>query len=215
MRISRNTGGSDSTAGLTLMLLSAIYPILSVVVWSIFGVFLGILILRMIFNYADPNPFGKIGRFGYKIRKVTERWVYPAARFLAMYRIDTRLAPVLTIIIGLVITYFFLQIVNTTFQIIDGFSRSILTANPKMFVGYVLYSLLSLLILFIFFRFIASWFVFTRKTFLAFVMKVTDPIMRPVQRLIPPIGMFDISAMLVLLLIGFLQTIVVRVFEMQ
>ena len=41
---------------------------------------------------------------------------------------------------------------------------------------------------------------------------MTDPILLPVQRLIPPLGMFDISAMLVLLLIGFLQSIVLNVF---
>jgi uncharacterized protein YggT (Ycf19 family) len=46
-------------------------------------------------------------------------------------------------------------------------------------------------------------------------MKVTNPILLPVQRLIPPIGMFDISAMIVLLLIGFLQSLVLKVFVVQ
>ncbi|MEO6051665.1 MAG: YggT family protein [Pyrinomonadaceae bacterium] len=197
------------------MLSALVYPVIFIIVWSLFGVFLGILLLRLIFNYADPNPFGTVGRFGFKVRKFTEKWVYPAARFFAMYRIDTRLAPLLAIFIGLVITYFFTQIVHTTFDIIDGFSKAIVTDNPKMFIGYVLYGLLSLLVLFIFIRFIASWFVSTQKTFFAFVIKVTDPIMRPVQRLIPPIGMFDISAMLVLLVIGLLQSIVLRVFVYQ
>lgn len=194
------------------MLSTLVYPIVSLIIWSLFGIFLGILLLRLIFNYSDPNPFGKVGRFGFKIRKITEKWVYPAARFFAMYRIDTRLAPLLTIFIGLVLTYFFTQIVQNTFAIIDGLSEAIATGNPKKFVGYVLYALLSILILFIFIRFISSWFVFSRKTFLSFVRRVTDPIMLPVQRLIPPIGMFDISAMIVLLLIGFLQSMVIRIF---
>jgi len=170
------------------------------------------LLLRLIFNYSDPNPFGKVGRFGFKVRKFTERWVYPSARFFAMYRIDTRLAPLLTIFIGLVITYFFTQIVGNTFFVIDGLTAGVLAGNPKVILGFILYGLLSLLVLFIFLRFLASWFVFTQKTFFAFVMKVTNPIMIPVQRLIPPIGMFDISAMLVLIVIGFLQNIVLNVF---
>jgi YggT family protein len=197
------------------MLSALVYPIFSLIVWGLFGVFLGMLILRMIFSYTDPNPFGKIGRFGFKVRKVTEKWVYPATRFFAMYRIDTRLAPLLTLFIGLVLTYFFTQIVGSTFDIIDGFSKAVSTGNTKMFIGYVFYALLSILVLFIFIRFIASWFVFTRNTFLGFVKRVTDPIMLPVQRLIPPIGMFDISAMIVLLFIGFLQTLVMRIFVMQ
>ena len=194
------------------MLSLTVYPIFFLIVWSLFGVFLGMLILRLIFNYSDPNPFGKIGRFGFKVRKVTEKWVYPAARFFAMYRINTRLAPLLTMFIGFVFTYFFTQIVGNTFFVIDGLAAGVVTGNPKVIIGFVLYGLLSILVLFIFIRFIASWFVFTRRTFLAFVMRVTDPILLPVQRLIPPIGMFDISAMLVLLFIGFLQSIVLNIF---
>jgi len=194
------------------MLTTLVYPIFSLIVWSFFGIFLGILLLRLIFNYTDPNPFGKVGRFGFKVRKFTERWVYPASRFFAMYRVDTRLAPLLTIFIGLVITYFFTQIVGNTFFVIDKLTEGIVTGNPKMIFGIVLYGLLSLFVLFIFIRFLAAWFVFNRKAFLGFVMRVTDPVMLPVQRLIPPIGMFDISAMLVLLVISFLQTIVLNTF---
>lgn len=194
------------------MLSSTVYPILSLIVWCIFGVFAGVILLRLVFNYSDPNPFGKVGRFGFKVRKLTERWVYPAARFFAMYRIDTRLAPLLTLFIGLVITFFFTQIIGNTFFVIDGLTDGVKAGNPKVIVGFILYALLSILVLFIFLRFLASWFVFTQKTFFAFVIKVTDPIMLPVQKLIPPIGMFDISAMIVLLLISFLQSIVLSIF---
>ena len=189
-----------------------VYPIVSLVVWSAYLVFLAILLLRLFFNYADPNPFGAIGRFGYKVRKLTERWIYPSARFLATFRIDTRLAPILTILIALVLTYFALQIVGNTFFIIDGLTLGVTLGKPKMFVGFVLYGILSVFILFIFIRFISSWFVFTRKTFLGFVKRVTDPIMVPVQKLIPPVGMFDLSAMLVLIVIGLLQSVVLQIF---
>jgi len=182
------------------------------VLWGAFLVFLTFMVLRLIFNYADPNPFGKVGRIGFKIRKLTEKWVYPAARFLANFRVDTRLAPLVTLFIGLVFTYFASQIIGNTFFVIDGLSIGIASGNPKMFIGFVLYGLLSLLVLFIFIRFLSQWFVFTRKTFLGFVMKVTNPIMLPVQKLIPPIGMFDLSAMIVLIIIGLLQSVILKVF---
>ena len=194
------------------MLLNFVYPWIFIAVWAIFGVFLGTLILRLVYNYSDPNPFGKIGRFGYKVRKVTEKWVYPASRFLATFRIDTRLAPLVTILIAFVFTYFATQIVQNTFFVIDGLSAGVLMGSPRIIVGFVLYGLLSVLVLFIFIRFISQWFVFHRNTFLGFVARVTDPILAPARRLIPPIGMFDISAMLVLLAISFLQSIVMRVF---
>ena len=185
------------------------------ILWGAFLVFAVLLALRMIFNYADPNPFGAVGRFGFKIRKLTERFVYPAARFLATFRIDSRYAPLLTMLIALVLTYFATQIIGNTFFIIDKLGESIAEGNPAILIGITLYALLSILVLFIFIRFISSWFVFTRNTFLGFVMRVTDPIMIPVQRLIPTIGIFDISAMLVLILIGFLQVFVLNIFGVR
>ena len=70
--------------------------------------------------------------------------------------------------IGLVLTYFSTQIIGNTFFVIDGLTAGVVTGNPKVVIGFVLYGLLSVLILFIFIRFIASWFVFTRNTFLGF-----------------------------------------------
>ncbi|MGB7069596.1 MAG: YggT family protein [Pyrinomonadaceae bacterium] len=194
------------------MLTNTVYPIVSLIVWAAFFAFLGLLILRLIFNYSDLNPFGKLGRFGTSIRKLTEKFVYPAARFLASFRVDTRLAPLITMLIALVVAYFGLGVIWGTFFVIDGLSKGVASGNPKMFIGFVLYGILSLLILFIFIRFLSAWFVFARNTFLGFVVKVTDPILLPVRKLIPPIGMFDISAMIVLLLISFLQSIVLRIF---
>ena len=194
------------------MLSVTVYPVLYLIVWGLFGIFFGVLVLRMLFAWADPNPFGTIGRFGFKVRKVSERWVYPSARFLANFRINTKWAPLLTLFVGFVFTYFALQIIGNTFFVIDGLTAGVATGNPKVVLGFILYGLLSVLVLFIFIRFISSWFVFSRNTFLGFVRRVTDPILLPVQRLIPPLGMFDISAMLVLLLIGFLQSIVLNVF---
>jgi len=78
------------------MLSLTVYPIVWMILRGTFLVFLFFMVLRLIFNYADPNPFGAIGRFGFKIRKVTEKWIYPAARFLATFRVDTRLAPLVT-----------------------------------------------------------------------------------------------------------------------
>jgi len=193
-------------------MLSSFYPIIQTVVIYAMLAFVIALILRLVFNYSDPNPFGKAGRFSYNLKKTTDRFVYPAARLLATFRVDTRLAPLVTIFVAVVLAYFALQIINNTFFIIDGLSGAIAAGNVKAIIGFLLYALISVYILFIFIRFIGAWFVFARNTFLGFVQRVTDPILIPAQRVIPTVGMFDISAMLVLLLLGFLQTIVLRAF---
>lgn len=188
------------------------YPIIQTVVIYAMLVFVVALLARLIFNYSDPNPFGGVGRFSYKLKKATDRFVYPAARLLANFRVDTRLAPLVTIFISVLLAYITLGIVSNTFFVIDGLSGAIAQNNAKALVGYVLYALLSIYILFIYIRFISAWFVFSRNTFLGFVQRVTDPVLIPVQRVIPTIGIFDISALIVLLVLGFLQTLVLKFF---
>ena len=194
------------------MLLQTIYPIIAKIIIYALLIFVALLILRLIFNYADPNPFGKVGRFSYYLKKYTDKFVYPAAKLLANFRVDTRLAPLITILITVVLAFFALNILQNTFFIIDKLTEGVVSGNAKWIIGIVLYAILSVLVLFIFIRFISSWFVFSRNTFLGFVQRVTDPILIPARRLIPTIGMFDISAMLVLILIQLLQGVVLRVF---
>jgi YggT family protein len=194
------------------MLTKLIYPYISLTIIVALLVFVALLLLRLAFNYSDPNPFGKVGRFSYHLKKRTDKFVYPAAKFLANFRIDTRLAPLVTILIAAVLAFFGMQIIENTFFIIDGLTLGIAAGNVKMIIGFVLYALLSIFVLFIFIRFISFWFVFTRNTFLGFVQRVTDPVLIPVRKLVPPIGMLDISAMLLLILISLLQNFVLRAF---
>lgn len=194
------------------MLIEFIYPYIQIAVLTALSVVALFLILRVIFNYSDPNPFSAVSRFAFKIKKWTDIYVYPAARFLAGYKIDTKLAPILTLLVVAVLVFFTLQIIWNTFYIIDGFAESIKTNNAKMLIGFALYAVLSVLILFIFIRFISMWFSFKSSKFMRFVFKITEPILAPARRLIPTVGMFDISAMLVLILVGLLQTLVLRMF---
>ncbi len=196
-------------------MLSTINASISLVFLIVTGIFIAVLLLRLLFNYTDPNPFGKVGRFSYKLKKSTDRFVYPAARLLAQFRINTKLAPLVTILVTAILAYFLLGIIQNTLMIIDGLIKATQANNAKAVIGWLLYALVSIYILFIFIRFLGSWFVFTRNTFLGFVHRVTDPILLPAQRLIPTIGMFDISAMLVLILLNFLQGIILRTLVFQ
>ena len=151
-----------------------------------------------------------IGKLGYQLRKHTNRFVQPAADFLFAYRIDKKYAPILTAFVTCLLAYFALQIIGNTFFIVDGLTLSIANGNAKAIIGFTLYAMLSVYILCIFLRLLSSWFVFGRKTFFGFIRRVTDPIMLPVQRLIPPVGMFDISAMIVLIVLQLIQSFVLK-----
>ena len=196
-------------------MLATIYYSISLIFLAVTAILIALFLLRLLFNYTDPNPFGAIGRFSYQLKKRTDKFVYPAARLLAQFKIDTRLAPVVTIIFTAIISYFLLDIVQGTIFIIAGFTDALTTSDAKLLIGYTLYALVSVYILFIFIRFLASWFVFSRNTFLGFVQRVTDPVLIPARRLIPTVGMFDISAMLVLILLGFVKGFILRAFIFQ
>jgi YggT family protein len=49
---------------------------------------------------------------------------------------------------------------------------------------------------------------------LRFLRRITDPLLEPFRRIIPPLGMFDISPIVVLLLLSFLQAAVRGVFNL-
>ena len=192
------------------MLLDFVYPF---VFWAVVVptlVFIFLLVLRLIFNFSDPNPFGAVGRFAFSVKKWTDRFVYPAAKFLAGYRVNVKYAPLLTIFITAVLAYFSLQIVGNAFFIADGLQKSVGAGNVRALIGFILYGLLSAYVLLILIRFVAMWFVTGTNKFLHFVYTVTEPVLAPARRLIPSVGMFDISAMVVLILIMLLQTLVLR-----
>lgn len=50
------------------------------------------------------------------------------------------------------------------------------------------------------------------RNLVALLNKITDPVMRPVSRYIPPIGGIDITPIIVIFGIAILKTIVARVF---
>ena len=52
--------------------------------------------------------------------------------FFAGYRVDVRLAPLLVILIGFILTYFTSQMLWNAFFIIDGVSAAITTGNIKL-----------------------------------------------------------------------------------
>ena len=83
-------------------------------------------------------------------------------------------------------------------------------------LGHPLCSLVELYIIILFVRAVFSWFPIRSDSailpLVRFVHMVTEPILAPVRRIIPPAGMFDISFIVVFLVLQFvLQPIVCRV----
>lgn len=190
------------------MLLPIVYPLIQGFIVFAVMIIVILMVLRLIFNYKDPNPFGFIGKFAYSLKKYTDGIVYPSAGILAQFRIDTRIAPLLTILGAIVIGYFVLQLFFTLFFTLDGIIDNLLGGSIVRIVGFILYGALGLFSLAIVIRIVLSWVVSFSNPILRFLRKITDPVLEPFRRIIPPLGVFDISPIIVLFLINFLQAAV-------
>lgn len=190
------------------MLLPLLYPVIQGFIAFVVMIIVLLMVLRLVFNYTDPNPFGTVGRFSFRLKKFTDRIVYPPARLLANLRMDTRIAPLLTILAACVIGYFVLSLTRSLLGTIDGVTNGIAARSVTLIVGHLLYGFLTVYSLLIVIRIILSWVLDYSNSLLRFLMRLTDPVLEPFRRIIPPLGVFDISPIIVLLLLNFLAVAV-------
>ena len=195
-------------------MLEVVYPVIQGFIVFIIMIVAALMILRLIFNYTDPNPFGYIGKFAFSLKKFTDRIVYPSAGILAQMRVNTKFAPLITILGAIVIGYFVLQLFYYLFFTIDGVARELGGGSITKIFGYILFGGLGLYSLAIVIRIVLSWVMAFTNPVLRFLRRITDPVLEPFRRIMPPLGMFDISPIVVLLLLSFLQAAVRGVFNL-
>ena len=161
-----------------------------------------LMLLRTLVNYADLNPFGWMAR---TVRRLTDPLVNPVRRGLARAGLDPKIAPLITILIAILLGYIAVQLVWAVLFTLSGILISLQRGAIILLVGYSLYGLLAVYSLLIFMRIVFSWGVSSINPVLRFLIRATEPVLGPFRRLIPPLGMFDISPIVVLLLIRLLQ----------
>lgn len=179
------------------------YAVIALVIAAV-----AVMTLRLIFNYLDPNPFGNLGRFSFWLRKQTESLVRPAAQLLGRGGLDARIAPLLTILGLCLVAWFFLQLIWNVLFTINGVVESSVNGRIVALVGYILYGILAVYSLLIIMRIIFSWFLSYLNPVMRFLIRVTNPILEPFRRMIPPLGFIDISPLVVLFLLNILQAAV-------
>jgi YggT family protein len=78
-------------------------------------------------------------------------------------------------------------------------------------VGIILANIITIYLVILAARAVLSWFPVRGGTFLSSIntllFELTEPVLRPVRRVIPPVGMFDVSFMVVFFVLFFLQSV--------
>jgi YggT family protein len=185
---------------------SNIYLAIQYAVAAVVLAVVALMIVRLILNYADLNPFSRPVIF---VRRLSDPLVNPVRRSLIQFGFGPNLTPLFVILISILLGWFFLQLGESVLLTIAGVIASAAGGRVVAIVGYLLYGFLSVYMLLITIRIVFSWGgVNYSNRVMRFLVNATEPVMAPMRRIVPPLGVFDISPVIVLLILYMLRTAV-------
>jgi len=186
-----------------MFIIARTYALFSLAVQLIIVVIAVLMVLRLIVDAADLNPFGWASR---TLHRLTDAFVIPVRGAMRNVGIDPKFAPLVVILVSILLGYFLVQIVGTIATTLDGVISGLRTGAIISVVGFIISGLLSLYILCIFMRVIFSWgMVSYRNRVMRFLVDVTEPLLGPLRRMLPTLGPMDISPLVAILILWLFQ----------
>jgi YggT family protein len=158
------------------------------------------------------QPFGRLSQV---VRGWTDPMIWPITQSLPAPN-SLGIAP-LFVILGTLLAAFFLKwISNDVLLALEGVVRALLNVAFLQVIGWLFYGAISVFLVLILARIIVSWMPFFRNGRMIWTLySLTEPVMAPFRRLIPPLGMFDLSPILLILLLNFAKGAVLVVFGLS
>ena len=162
-----------------------------------------LMVVRLIADAMDLNPFAWTSR---TVRRLSDGIVIPVRGGLRGFGIDTKFAPLVVILIVILLGYFVLQLVGTVAATLVGIIGSLQSGSVFRVIGFIISGLISIYILFIIIRIVFSWAMlsYTNRV-MRFLIDVTEPLLGPLRRMIPPLGWVDISPLVAILILWLFQ----------
>lgn len=174
--------------------------------WAIAVFIVGVIVLmvlRLIVDALDLNPFGWISRTTHRL---TDGLIIPVRGGLRNFGMDPKFAPLVVILLVILMGYFFQQLVRAIAETIVGVLVSVHDGAMISVLGYILYGAISIYILLIVIRIVFSWGrVSYRNRIMRFLFDVTEPLLGPLRRIIPPLGWIDISPIVAFIILWLFQ----------
>jgi YggT family protein len=165
-----------------------------------------LIVLRSVFNYMDVNPFGW---FAVTLRRATDPVISPVRRMLIGFRLDPKVAPFIAVILIIVAGYMVILVAGSVLNTIAGIFNTVSSRQlgaPVAIVGYLLFGFLGLYTLAIFIRIIFSFIAVSYgNPLMRFLYRTTEPLLGPLRRMVPPLGMFDISPIVAFIILWLCQ----------
>ena len=185
---------------------------IALVVNIVIIVYIWIIILRALISWVNPDPFNPAVKF---LRDVTDPVLIPARRLFPFGgMID--LSPIIVILILL-----FLRIVIV--QLLLNLSQSYTSLNGFVILGIFIFALatmfdmiINVIIFIVIVRAILSWISpDPRNPIVISIYALSEPILRPIRRIIPPIGSIDLSPFVVIILLFLIKSLLFQLVFMS
>jgi YggT family protein len=192
-----------------MIVIKSIFQFVTVGITAIIVAAIVLIVLRSLFNYLNVNPFSWLS---VTLRRSTEPVLAPVRAVLIGFRLDPKIAPFIAVIVIIVAGYLMVQVAGSVLNTIAGIvyaTSSRQLGAPVAIMGYLLFGFLGLYTLAIFIRIIfsmagASY----ANPLMRFLVRTTEPLLGPLRRMIPPLGMFDISPIVAFLILWLCQAAV-------
>ena len=156
-----------------------------------------LVVLRAIFDYREVNPFTWHYR---NVRRATEGVLLPARAILRGFRLDPRAAPLIVVIMIIALWLVLVQTLSNVLNTIGGVLFAVSSHKPNMasgIIGYLVFGLLGLYTVAILVRIFFSWVGASYSNrFYRLMVRITEPLLGPLRRMLPTVGMFDISPLI-------------------
>lgn len=164
---------------------------------------IALMVIRLIITAADPNPFNWISRTS---RRLSDPFIMPVRGGLMRATVDPKFAPLVVILITILLGWLFLALCGEVAGTLGGLILSVKRGDAVSGLGFILYGAISIYMLLIFIRIIFSWGMLTyRNRVMRFLIDVTEPLLGPLRRIIPPLGMMDISPIFAFIILWLLK----------
>jgi YggT family protein len=187
----------------------SVYLFIQYLVIAAVLVVVALMLVRLALNYADLNPFSRPVIY---VRRLSDPLLNPVRRSLLQFGFGPNITPLVVILITILLGWFVLQLARSILSTVAGVVDALQHARVVAVVGYLLYGFLDLYMLLIVIRIIFSWGgVSYANRVMRFLVRATDPLLVPLRGMIPPLGVFDISPLVALLILWLLKIAVAAV----
>lgn len=163
---------------------------------TLIDLYLVVVLLRVWMQLVKADYYNPLSQF---VVKATQPIVGPLRKVLPMAgRLDTASVS-FAVALGIIKVIALLWINNYGLAVLPVIVQGVLTAIS---------SLLSMLFWILIIRAILSWFSQGYNPMEAMLYQLTEPLLEPIRRVIPPLGGLDLSVLVVIILLQFLRVLI-------